>query len=121
MATKKPSKKSAGPTNPDILKRELLAEMVGDDYFPQHLVRKGQQLLLDLAARIELQKPAGEAVYALTHATTEAFNDLQEEFLAEDSEIETAAREAIGADVEFILKTYGYDVDIEEAISPRDW
>ncbi|WP_420814113.1 DUF5713 family protein [Polyangium spumosum] len=25
------------------------------------------------------------------------------------------------ADVDFILKAYGYEVDIEEAIAPRDW
>jgi membrane protein involved in colicin uptake len=118
-----PKKKAAaaGPTNPKILKRKLLDDMVGSDYYPQNLVKKGQKLLLDLAAKIEAQKPAGTAVYKLTHATTEAFNDLQEEFFEADSELETVAREAIGADVDFILKTYGYDVDIEEAIAPRDW
>ena len=57
----------------------------------------------------------------LTQATTEAFNVLSEEFWEAGSEIETAAREAIGSDVEFILKAYGYDVDIEEAIGNRDW
>src|SRR5262245_43843180 len=62
--------------------------------------------------------PTGEApedpVYALTQATTEAFNELNEEFFQAGSEIETAAREAIGGDIDFILKAYGYDVDIEE-------
>lgn len=46
---------------------------------------------------------------------------LQEEFSEAGSEIETAACEAIGSDVEFILEAYGYDVDIEEAIGNRDW
>jgi hypothetical protein len=42
-------------------------------------------------------------------------------FESAGSEIETAAREAIGSDVEFILEAYNYDVDIEEAIENRDW
>ncbi|MFT3709034.1 MAG: DUF5713 family protein [Archangium sp.] len=107
--------------NAKLAKHTFLAEMVGDDYFPKHLVKKGQGLLQALAARIEAEKPEGEAVYALTHATTEAFNDLQEEFFEADSEIETAARESIAGDVGFILETLGYDVDLEEAIAPRDW
>ena len=95
--------------------------MLGDSYFPKHLVQKGQALLVALAAKIEAKGPRGEAVYALTHATTEAFNDLQEEFHEADSEIETAAREAIAGDIGFILETLGYEVDLEEAIAPRDW
>jgi hypothetical protein len=31
-------------------------------------------------------KPAGKAVYELTRATTQAFNELEEEFLAADFE-----------------------------------
>lgn len=57
----------------------------------------------------------------LTHETTEHFNELAEEFYEHDSEIETAARECIAADVKSILATYGLDVDLEEAISNRDW
>ncbi len=95
--------------------------MVDSSYYPEKPVQDGQALLLELAAKIERERPVGEAVYALTHATTEAFNDLQEAFYEAGSEIETVAREAIAEDVDFVLKTYGYDVDLEEAISPRDW
>jgi hypothetical protein len=101
--------------------RTMLADMVKDSYFPPHLVAKGQQLLLDLAARIEAERPVGEAVFALTHATTRAFNDLQSEFDEAESELETASREAIAGDIQFILTSYGYSVDLEEAIAPREW
>lgn len=116
-----PKKSAASATNAAVKKYTFLEDMLGDDYYPQHLVKKGQGLLLALAAKIERTKPVGDAVYALTHATTEAFNDLQDEFFEADSELETVAREAIAADVEFLLTTYGYTFDLEEAIAPRDW
>ncbi len=125
MAAKKkkpaPKKKAKPAGNPKLAKHRFLADMVGDDYFPAHLVKKGQGILKALAARIEKENPQGEAVYALTHATTEEFNALQEEFFEEDSEIETAARESIAGDIGFILEAYGYDLDLEEAIAPSDW
>ena len=105
----------------EVKQHNFLAPLRGDRYFPEHLLDKGAALLMQLAERIEQEQPQGEAVYALTHETTELFNDLQEEFFAAESEIETAAREAIAADFQFILTTYGYKVDLETAISPRDW
>ena len=107
--------------NEKVRQRTLLEPMLRDGYFPNHLVKKAQRLLLELAARIEQEAPQGEAVYALTHATTKSFNQLQEEFFEANSEIETVAREAIAAEFRFILEAYGYDVDIETAIAPRDW
>jgi hypothetical protein len=107
--------------NEKVREHTFLQAMLTDNYFPKHLVGKGQHVLRQLAERIEREAPEGEAVYALTRATTETFNEMQEEFAEAGSEIETAAREAIGGDVEFILEAYGYDVDIEEAIENRDW
>jgi hypothetical protein len=47
---------------------------------------------------------------------------LQEEFYENDSEIETNARECIGADFDFVAKSYGFeDADMEELIATRDW
>jgi hypothetical protein len=107
--------------NAKVKKLKLLADMIDDDYYPKRLVQKGQRLLLELARDIDRQAPEGEAVYLLTHATTEAFNDLAEEFEEADSEIETVARESIAASIDDILEAYGYEVDLEEAIAPRDW
>jgi hypothetical protein len=107
--------------NEKVRGHTFLEAMLADGYFPEHLVGKGQDLLRQLAERIEREAPEREAVYKLTQATAEAFNELQEEFWEASSEIETAAREAIAGDVEFILEAYGYDVDIEEAIGNRDW
>ncbi|WP_265736129.1 DUF5713 family protein [Acinetobacter sp. WCHA45] len=58
----------------------------------------------------------------MTHATTEQFNELQEEFWKKESEIETAAREAITHNFDVIAGAYGFtDADIEELITTRDW
>ncbi len=45
----------------------------------------------------------------------------QKEFDEHDSEIETAARECIAADVAYILKWFRIPIDTEKAIWERDW
>ena len=111
------------PTNPSISDYEFLAGMYRDGYFPDFLVDKGKAILIDLCEKIESESPADLAgLYALTHSATEAFNDLQQEFWDNDSEIETAARDCIGMDFEHIAKAYGFeDADGEELIATRDW
>jgi hypothetical protein len=109
-------------TNELAQKHAFLADLYTDSYFPDHLVDKGKDLLLHLCAAIEAQQPANlEAFYVLTRATTEQFNQLDEEFQAAGSEIETGAREAIAEDMVMISLFYGYEADAEEMISNRDW
>lgn len=108
--------------NATLAEHPFLSEMFDDAYFPDDVVQKGREILIRLCERIEAEEPEnlGE-VYVLTHATTEEFNDLALEFEEQGSELETAAREVIAANVALILRTYGFDADIEEAIAPRDW
>ncbi len=109
-------------SNARLQAHAFLSDMLDDAYFPPALVRQGQQILLRLCARIERERPAdGAALLALTHAATLEFNVLGEAFEAQDSELETAARENIAADFELVARSYGYDVDVEELISPREW
>ena len=111
------------PIQNDALRdRPFLAEMARDPYFPPDLVARGAQILVGLCEAIEAALPCSDdEVLALTHAATERFNALQEAFEEQDSEIETAAREAIAADFDAIVRAYGYDLDIEEVIAPREW
>ena len=99
----------------------FLQGMYDDGYFPNFLVDKGKAILVSLCEQIEKTKPLGDEVLKLTHAATEEFNELAEEFGEHGSEIETAARDCIGTDFASILEAYGYDIDVEEAIAPRDW
>ncbi|HEY3519324.1 MAG TPA: DUF5713 family protein [Gammaproteobacteria bacterium] len=110
-------------SNEQINNHAFLHCMYEDDYFPKHLVDKGKQILVRLAERIEKEKPADvAALYELTHAATDEFNELAEEFYEADSEIETAARECIAEDFVFIAEVYGFaDADGEELIATRDW
>jgi hypothetical protein len=109
--------------NPQVASHTMLADMVSDAYYPAALVAKGQQILLRLAERIEDHSPRDlEALYRLTHAATEEFNRLAEEFEHADSEIETVARDAISEDFGFLADVYGYsEADLEELVAPRDW
>ena len=100
----------------------FLKEIYEDQYFPNNIVDKGKIILINLCSKIENKKPDTlEELYKLSHKSTEEFNDLQEEFYENDSEIETAARENIAMDFEFITKSYGFEADTEELIATRDW
>ncbi|MFB8761916.1 DUF5713 family protein [Nocardiopsis alba] len=112
---------TAAPTGPDP--DSLLVGMYRDPYFPDHLVDRGKEILLRLSARIEAERPADiDALYILTHAATEEFNDLEEEFGAAGSEIETVARDEIGESFWRVATAHGFhDADPEELIAPREW
>lgn len=109
--------------NQTMANHPFLKDMYTDTYFPDDLVKKGENILVELCWQIEQEKPASlEELYKLTHAATDRFNLLQEEFWDRDSEIETVARDTIGMDFHAIALAYGFaDADIEELISPRDW
>lgn len=50
-----------------------------------------------------------------------AINDLQEEFEENESELETVAKENIAETVEYILKWFNIDIDVEDAIGKHEW
>lgn len=109
--------------NNEMANYSFLKEMYRDSYFPDELVKKGENILVGLCQEIETKNPSslGE-LYVLTHGATDKFNELQEEFHAHDSEIETAARDAISEDFLNIAKSYGFaDADGEELVATRDW
>ncbi|MEM6845639.1 MAG: DUF5713 family protein [Bacteroidota bacterium] len=108
--------------NPNIKTHSFLDCMYRDAYFPNFLVDKCKYILLELCQNIENNKPATlEDLYKLTHAATDKLNNLEDEFLENDSEIETVARDCLGVNFEFIAKAYEFDADTEELIATRDW
>ncbi len=110
-------------SNPLVKEYSFLKDLYEDEYFPDQLVDKGKAILIDLCFQIEETRPKNlDDLYQLTHSATDKFNDLQEEFEENDSEIETVARDCIGTDFEFIATAYGFeDADVEELIATRDW
>lgn len=108
--------------NPQMKAHSFLPSMYRDTYFPNAGVDKLKHALVTLCERIEREKPADLAgLYVLTHATTDEINEIAEYFYEHDSEIETAAREAIAEEFGHIAAAYGFDADIEELIATRDW
>ncbi|MFJ7074218.1 DUF5713 family protein [Streptomyces sp. NPDC098781] len=109
--------------NQQVTAHSFLRMLYKDDYYPDHVVDRGKEILLRLCARIEAEQPADlAALYTLTQAATDEFNALQEEFWAAGSELETVAREEIGEEFWFVAQAYGFeDADVEELIATRDW
>lgn len=100
---------------------KLLADMYRDRYFPDFLVDKINALLEDLVVRLEQGVHSTEAIQQKLDEMTRRINDLQEEFEANDSEIETVARDSIAVSVARILQRFGADIDLETALRERDW
>lgn len=100
---------------------QLLADMYQDGYFPDFLVDKVKDLVQNVIAYLETGEQDLEKIQNQFDEMTLAVNDLQEEFEENDSELETGARESIGETVEYILKWFEIDLDVEDAIRERDW
>lgn len=108
--------------NEKIYNYKLLSDMYRDPYFPNNVVDMGRNILIKLCLDIETQEPKTlDELYKLTHSATEKFNDLENVFYENGSEIETAARECIAEDFFQIATAYGFDADTEELIAPREW
>ncbi|MFE9446409.1 DUF5713 family protein [Streptomyces sp. NPDC006602] len=110
-------------SNQQVTAHPFLKGLYGDDYYPDHVVDRDKEILLRLCERIEAERPADlEALYVLTRAATDEFNDLQAAFEEADSDIETVAREEIAENFWFVAQAYGFaDADVEELIATRDW
>lgn len=110
-------------SNEQVAAHSFLKGLDEDDYYPDHVVDRGKEILLRLCRRIEAERPTDlAALYSLTHAATDEFNALEAEFEAADSMIETVAREEIAEDFWFVARAYGFaDADAEELIATRDW
>lgn len=106
-------------SNQQVSAHPFLKGLHGDGYYPDHAVDRGKEILLRLCERIEAERPADlAALYVLTQAATDEFNDLQDD----DFDIETVAREEIAEEFWFVANAYGFaDADVEELIATRDW
>lgn len=108
--------------NEKIKDYDFLTCMYNDSYFPTFLVDKCKNILLELCQNIENQNPENlEELYSLTHSSTNKLNNLENEFGENESEIESAARDCLAQDFEFIAKAYGFNADVEELIATRNW
>ncbi|MEY8391676.1 hypothetical protein D3Z36_08225 [Lachnospiraceae bacterium] len=99
----------------------LLEGMYEDGYFPNFLVDKIKSLVQEVIVFLEEGEKDLGIIQQKFDEMTRAINDLQEEFEENDSELETGARESIGETVDYILKWFGIELDVEDALGERDW
>lgn len=101
---------------------QFLKGMYSDTYFPNVLVDKIKDSLENLCTKLEdTQDRTEEEEVQMIASVIDDVNELENEFYAYDSEIETAARETILEDVEKIMKHYQVVCDFEEATGHREW
>lgn len=99
----------------------LLKDMYQDNYFPNFLVDKIKDTILNVIIYLETGENDIVKIQEKLDNMTISINDLQEEFDENDSEIETVARDSIADSVDYILKWFEIDIDIEDALMERDW
>lgn len=99
----------------------LLAEMAKDSYFPDFLVEKVRGTLAPVIRLLEAGERDPAVIQQKLDEAVRAINDLEEAFEENGSEIETSARESIGATVRYILDWFDVGIDTETAIRERDW
>src|SRR3954470_24363031 len=116
-------KKQPELKNETVRSYSFLEDMYGDGFYPNHLVDKCRDILIELCFEIESTHPKDlDALYEVTHAATLRFNAMHDELYENDSEINTNTRDCIGVDFTFIATSYGFeDADDEELIATRDW
>lgn len=100
---------------------QFLPDMYSDQYFPKFLVDKVTDLIKGPVVLLEEGGHTREEMQEAFDQMTLAINELQDDFLENDSEIETGARESIGETIDRIIEFFGLDIDSEEAIRERDW
>ncbi|MDR2051537.1 MAG: DUF5713 family protein [Deltaproteobacteria bacterium] len=99
----------------------FLPEMYADAYFPDFLVDKLRDLLLEIVRFIEEGGHTAQELQVVLDCVIQKTNELAEEFEENGSGVETAARDSIGGTVENILRYFDADMDIETAIRMREW
>ena len=100
---------------------KLLEDMYEDGYFPDFLVDKLRDLIENVITFLETGEQDLQKIQEKFDEMTLAANNLEEEFEENGSELETAARESIGATVAYILQWFEINIGVEDAIRERDW
>jgi len=98
-----------------------LVWMYEDGYFPNFLVDKVKDLIVDVVNYLESGEHSLDDIQSRFDSMTEGINVLTEEFYDNESEFETVARDSVGQTVDHILKHFNINIDAETAIRNRDW
>jgi PhnB protein len=98
-----------------------LPQMYADPYFPAAQVDQLKAAFQELVRFLESKPRTVDEVQVACDALTQTINGLEDDFDAAGSQIETAARDAIGSTLDAIFSVYGIELDGEKALRHGDW
>ncbi|MBF0714096.1 hypothetical protein HZY83_05340 [Gemella sp. GH3] len=99
----------------------LVSDMVEDEYYPNFLVEKVQDIIKKVITVLESGETNIEVIQEYLDEMTIEINDIQEQFEENNSEIESIARDSIAVTIEYILEWFNINIDLETALQERDW
>ena len=105
----------------ELPKDLFLVEMYADHYFPNFLVEKIKDLIANIANELENGKYSLEEIQEKFDIMTANINRLQKTFEENESEIEATACESICKTVDYLLKYFDLNLDVETALRKREW
>ena len=98
----------------------LLQDLYDDDYYPDSLVEELERELTGLVYFLEAGEADSTLIQRKLDGMTSRINEIAEEFIENDSRIESMAAETLEADVSQILNEFGVDIELEEALRERE-
>lgn len=100
---------------------DLLKDMYMDTYYPEPLVDEIYDLMFRLINILEEGERDKIIIQQHLDEMTRGINQLQKEFIKQESDLESVARDCIAQSLQFILKFFTIDIDLETALSLREW
>ncbi|MCX0340874.1 DUF5713 family protein [Acinetobacter radioresistens] len=101
---------------------ELLTPMFEDEYYPDELVSRIKQLLLQFSEKITASSLSQTDMYSSAQEIIVQINKMKPKFEQMDSSLDDAAADYIAEAMMMVVQEAGYlDIDMEELVANREW
>ncbi|EET83345.1 DUF5713 family protein [Acinetobacter radioresistens] len=101
---------------------ELLTPMFEDEYYPDELVSRIKQLLLQFSEKITASSLSQTDIYSSAQEIIVQINKMKPKFEQMDSSLDDAAADYIAEAMMMVVQEAGYlDIDMEELVANREW
>ncbi|MCX0333737.1 DUF5713 family protein [Acinetobacter radioresistens] len=101
---------------------ELLTPMFEDEYYPDELVSRIKQLLLQFSEKITASSLIQTDIYSSAQEIIVQINKMKPKFEQMDSSLDDAAADYIAEAMMMVVQEAGYlDIDMEELVANREW
>ncbi|MCU4596746.1 hypothetical protein KTJ13_12905 [Acinetobacter radioresistens] len=104
------------------MNNELLTPMFEDEYYPDELVSRIKQLLLQFSEKITASSLSQTDIYSSAQEIIVQINKMKPKFEQMDSSLDDAAADYIAEAMMMVVQEAGYlDIDMEELVANREW